>query len=82
MTRSPPLLEHRLTPVIDTDRAPLGAVRHERRKQIGELGVPTVLPRQPLHVASLAPPAGFADNRENRDTDIGPEVCAIAGHDM
>ena len=50
---------------------PLTAVRHKVSEEIGELGVPTVLPRQPLHIVPLAPPAGFADNRENRDTDIG-----------
>jgi hypothetical protein len=78
---SPPPLEHSLTPVRDIRRTPLTAVRHKVSEQIGELGVPTVLPRQPLHIVPLAPPAGFADNRENRDTDIGQEVCAIAGHD-
>jgi hypothetical protein len=74
-------LEHRLTPIIDTCRAPLRAACHERRKQIGEHGVPTVLPRQPLHVVPLASPARFADHRQDRDTDIGQDVCAIAGHD-
>ena len=55
---------------MDTDRAPLGSV-NERRKQIGELCIPTVLSGQPLNVVPLASPARFADNRENRDTDIG-----------
>jgi len=32
-----------------------------------------------LHVVPVAPPARFADNGENRDTDIGQDVCAIAG---
>ena len=56
-----PPLEYRLAPVIDTDRAlrrrtPLRAVCREFRKKVGELGVPTVLPRQPLD--SVAPSAG------------------------
>jgi hypothetical protein len=42
--------EHRLAPFIDTDRAPLRAVHRERRKQIGELGIPTILPDEALHV--------------------------------
>jgi len=79
--RSAPPLEHRLAPVIDTDRAPLGAIYHERREQIGELDVPTVLPRQPLDVVSLASPARFADDRQDRATDIGQCLRAIAGHD-
>jgi hypothetical protein len=44
------------------ERAPLRTVRREPRKQIGELCVPIVLPRQPLHVVlvtsdqTLGPP--------------------------
>ena len=65
-------LVHRLAPVKEA---------RERRKQIGELGVPTILPDEPLHVAPLAPSARFADNGEARPADIGQEGCAIAGHD-
>ena len=65
-SRSSPPLEHRLAPVIDTYRAPLRAVRNKRREQIGELGVPTVLPHEPLDVVPLAPPARFADDRQER----------------
>ena len=80
-----PPLEYRLAPVIDTDRAlrrrtPLRAVRREFRKKVGELGVPTVLPRQPLDIISVAPSAGFADNGEDRDADFGQDQRAIAGH--
>jgi hypothetical protein len=74
-------LEHRLAPVIDTDRAPLRAVRHQRREQIGELGVPTILPHEPLDVVPLAPPARFADDREDRDADLRQDLRSIAGHD-
>jgi hypothetical protein len=66
-----PPREHRLAPVIDADRTPLGAVLDERREQIGELGVPTVLARQRLDVVSLAPPAWLADDGQDRATDIG-----------
>ena len=48
-------------------------IHHERREQIGELGVPTVLPHEPLDVVPLAPPARFADDREDRDTDLGQD---------
>jgi hypothetical protein len=80
----PPLprpLVHRLAPVVDTLRAPLGTIHHERREQIGELGVPTVLPRQPLYVVPLTPPAWFADDGEDRAADLGQDKRAIAGHD-
>ena len=65
-------LVHRLAPVKEA---------RERRKQIGELGVPTILPDEPLHIAPLTPSARFADNGEARPADIGQEGCAIAGHD-
>jgi hypothetical protein len=74
-----PPLEHRLAPVIDADRTPLRAVRHKRREQIGELGVPTVLPHEPLHVVPLASPARLADDRQDRDRDLGQDLRAIAG---
>ena len=73
-SRSSPPLEHRLAPVIDTDRAPLRAVCHERREQIGELGVPTVLPRQPLHVVPLAP--GDAQTTKRTGTRISDRRVA------
>jgi hypothetical protein len=38
-----------------------------------------VLPRQPLHIMPLAPFAWFTDDRENRETDIGQCLRAIAG---
>ena len=78
--RSSPPLVHRLAPIIDAGRDPLRTIRHKRREQIGELGVPPVLPRQPLHVMPLPSPARFADNCEDRAADIGQGDCAIAGH--
>jgi hypothetical protein len=48
-------------------------------KQIGELGVPTVLPRHPLDVVLLASPARFADDRQDSATDVGQGLSAIAG---
>jgi hypothetical protein len=73
---SPPPLEHRLAPVINTDRAPLRAVHHERREQIGELGVPAVLPRQPLDVALRGPgdDGGQGGLREGGETSLHPEA--------
>jgi hypothetical protein len=72
--RSPRALEHRLAPVIDTDRAPLRAVRHKRREladkaeAIGELGVRAVLPDEPLDLVSLAALAWCADDAQERVT--------------
>jgi hypothetical protein len=50
---------------MDTDRAPLtnsGAIPYQRREQVREPGVPTILPGKPLDVETLAPPARFADD--------------------
>jgi hypothetical protein len=58
-----------------------GGLLGDRRAGIGELGVPTVLSRQPLNVVSLAPPARFADDRQDRATDLREGLHAIAGHD-
>jgi hypothetical protein len=57
----PPLI-YRFASVIDTERALLGAVRYNRRKQIGHLHVPAVLPLEALQVVLLAPPAWFTDH--------------------
>jgi hypothetical protein len=67
------------TPIIDAGRTPLRAVRREPREQIGEFGVPTILPRQPLHVVPLPPPARFADNYEDRLAAIGQQVAPSRG---
>ena len=69
-THTPP------TPIIDTHRAPFGAVRYKLSKQIGKLGVPTVLPHEPLVRAA----AWIAHNGKDRGGDIGQGDCAIAGH--
>jgi hypothetical protein len=39
-----------------------------------------VFPDEPLNVVPLAPSARFADNRQDRNTDLGQDVCVIAGH--
>jgi hypothetical protein len=57
---------------MDTDRAPLVAA-NERRKQIGELCIPTVLSGQPLNVVPLAPLAWFADDTQKRAPEDGHE---------
>ena len=41
--------------------------------------VATMLLLEALHVVPVAPPARFADNGENRDTDIGQDVCGHRG---
>jgi hypothetical protein len=43
--------------------------------------VPVVRPLEVLHIVPLAPSARFADNGENRHTDIGKGTRAIAGYD-
>jgi hypothetical protein len=57
---------HRLAPVIDTERARLRAVRHERREQIGNLHGATMLTLKALHVVPLA----FGPQRDS-EADIG-----------
>ena len=64
---------------LDSERACLRTVRHKRRKQIGHLYVATLLLLEALHVVPVAPPARFADNGENRDTDIGQDVRGHRG---
>ena len=44
------------------------------------LAVRAVLPDEPLDLVPLAPSAGVADDGEDRDTEVGQDVCAIAGH--
>ena len=43
--------------------------------------VTAMLRLEGLHVVSLAPFAGLADDGENRGADIGKSERAIAGHD-
>jgi hypothetical protein len=44
--------------------------------------VPLIMFRlEALNVVPLASPARVADNGEDQGTDIGQDVCAIAGHD-
>ena len=70
-----PLLEHRLAPVIDTDRMPLRAIRHERRKQIGELGVPAVLRDESLDLVPLPAVAWLADRPSADVRNLATDVC-------
>jgi hypothetical protein len=74
------------TPVIDTERAPLRTVRHQRRQQIGELGVPTVLPHEPLDVLPLASLAcaqttsGSGPRRSDTNATVRPLLPFEIGH--
>ena len=70
----PPI--HRFAPIMNTERASLRAIRHKRRKQIGELGVPTVLARQSLYVVSLTPTAWFAETTDRTGSRTSERVCA------
>jgi hypothetical protein len=47
----------------------------QRGKQIRELGVRAVLPDESLDVVPLAPLAWFADDAQDRATEVGHEDC-------